>query len=136
AAGASIPVDVAFRPTNSGQRAAVLSATVMGETGTADIMLQGKGIGPKITATPAALSLGNVPFGSMIAPGMVGVANSGGATVTVTSIAITGPDAPRFSLAGVPALPLSLGATVGFMLSVSYTPTGPGQAMATIVVTS
>ena len=136
APGASLPVDVAFAPQNGGSRTATLSAQVRNEANTTDAALSGIGVGPKVAVNPNPLVIGGLPFGQPVPPLNATVGNAGGSNLSITGLSITGPDAARFSISNAPNFPVTEGPNMFVPFSLNFTPTAPGKATATLVVTS
>jgi HYDIN/CFA65/VesB-like, Ig-like domain len=133
---AAITIDCAFKPTLGGPRTGAVQAVIAGMMNPISAPVSGKGIGPKITVTPSPIVCGNLPFGQMPPAVMVTVSNAGGANVTVNSIVLSGPDAARFSLSGLPVFPKTLTPMQSFPASLQFTPAQPGKATATLTVNS
>jgi hypothetical protein len=89
-------VNVAFTPTAPGVRTATLQVTT--NAGVASVDLTGTGvIAQPVIALPASSTLN---FLAASAPDTLIVGNNGGAPLTISSIAITGPGAAAFQITG------------------------------------
>jgi len=133
--GVGFSVGVAFAPTTIGTRTANVDVAVANMP-SVDVPLTGKGIGPKATVTPSPIVVGEQPFGQAQPPLTVTVSNTGGAQLHVSSVTLTGPDAARFTMSGLPGFPTTLGPNASFAFTLTFTPTQAGQANATLTVNS
>lgn len=86
---------------------------------------------------PGSLDIGDV-FVTATGQGTVSLTNDGNASLSITSVAISGPDAARFTIAA-PADDSCTGATLaksqGCSVKVTFTPTSFGSATATLTLT-
>jgi hypothetical protein len=133
--GATMTADVVFAPMTINQKMATVEAVVK-NVGNVDVPVSGKGIGPTCSVNPSPITVGGLLFGMAQPPKMVTIANSGGAQLHVTSVTITGPDAARFTISGLPGLPKTLNAAQSFPITITFNPTQKGKANATLNVVS
>jgi hypothetical protein len=83
---------------------------------------------------PATVQFGQQPVGITSTVQTVDVVNVGGAPLTVTSVAISGPDPGDFTELDSCAA-ASMGATGGCTISIWFTPLTTGTRSATLVIT-
>lgn len=90
----------------------------------------------QLTITPASHDFGELTVGTGSAPVLVTLANSGGATLQVTTL--TAPAAPFARSGGTCAasLPFALAAGANCTLTYTFAPTAPGPASQTLTVTA
>lgn len=135
AAGKSTNIGVTFSPTQAtGDSGSLTVASDASGTGNLIVGLAGQGIAQgQIGASPTDLELGNVTVGTT-ASGNVVISNStGGATVTVSQISVSG---AGFSLTTAPALPLSLAAGQNTTLGITFAASEVGAASGSLSVVS
>ncbi len=133
--GIGFTVDVTFSPSTIGQRNAFVTATV-NMMPNVDVPVSGKGIGPTASVMPSPITVGGLPFGQQQPPLTVTVSNSGGAQLHVSSVTLSGPDAARFTMTGLPGFPKTLGPGQSFAFTITYNPAQAGKASATLTVVS
>ena len=139
AAGANCTVQVSFRPTAAGARAATLTITHNATGGGSTVALSGTG-----NATPQAtiaLSAPSVNFGAQLtgaasAVSTINVTNSGQAPLTFTSIAVSGANAGYFTLGGSCAAATPVPAGGNCTVTVQATPTAAGAFAASLTLAS
>jgi len=148
AAGGSCSVSVAFAPAATGAKAASLTATADGVSGTATASLAGNGVAPAaFSVTPATFDFGSILDGTATAAQTFTVQNTGGEGGAPT-VALAGTNAADFSLAsnactgtlaagakctfGVVFKPSAAGAETA---SLTAGTTGAGQGKATLTGT-
>jgi hypothetical protein len=88
---------------------------------------------PAVTLSPGDLSFGNQPVGTTSAPQTVMLTNSGSATLTISSISVTGTNAGDFSKTNTCGTTVAAGASC--TISVTFTPTAPGMRTASVNIT-
>ena len=135
AVGATLTVDVTFAPQAGGSRVGTLTVATGGGVGNTDVPLSGVGLGPKIAVTPSPIGAGGTKV-NVTTNTKVTVTNSGGGTISVKSLALSGPEAGSFALSAVPNLPANLGAGQSFAATLAFTPLSQGTHTATLTVTS
>jgi len=85
-----------------------------------------RGVPPvKITG---ALDFGGLEVGVTSAPQQVTITNTSAASVTISAVVPKGPFAADFSVSGLPALPVALGAGQSLQADVAFTPSAEGAA--------
>jgi hypothetical protein len=134
AAGANCTISVKFKPTAAGARTAIISPVT--SAGTITATLTGTGLAPaKAVLSPTALTFASQAIGTTSAAQTVTLSNSGGVSLSVTSIGFTGTNPTFF------AQTHTCGATVAAAgsctISVTFKPTAIGTPAANLsVVTS
>jgi hypothetical protein len=136
---ASCTVGVVFEPTAAG----ILLGTLFirhSEMATAvTIALSGTGVAapaPIITLDTTALEFGNQVVDTSSTPQTVNVSNSGSAELDFTSIAVTGANAPDFTLGGSCAVGTGLPPGSGCTVTVVFMPLAVGARSATLSLAS
>ncbi|MGA2695800.1 MAG: choice-of-anchor D domain-containing protein [Terriglobales bacterium] len=135
AAGKSTNIGVTFLPTQPNSDTGTLTiASNASDTGNLIVGLAGQGLSQgQIGASPTDLELGNVTIGTT-ATGSVVISNStGGGSVTLTQINVSG---AGFSVTTSPALPLSLGAGQGTTVGITFAAGEAGAATGSLSVVS
>ncbi len=137
AASASCTLTVAFKPVSAGGKSATISIADNASGSPQPVALTGTGVtgstggAAAVTFTPSALTFGNQAIGTASAPQTVKVKNTGGASLTVSSITLTG-QADDFELTngcGSTLAPNSI-----CMLSIAFKPVSAGGKSATISI--
>jgi len=90
---------------------------------------------PVATLSPTALSFGSVQVGRVGNARSATLANSGGGTLAISSISMTG-DSQDFAAAGTCAVGGTLASGETCLLSYSYAPKSSGSSSATVTVTT
>ncbi len=134
AAGQSAIIGVSFTPQAAGAASGSLSVVSDASNSPLALPLTGVGLPPgQISSMPAALNFGSVSDGS-ISTLTVALDNStGGQSVIVTQLNITG---SGFSLSSPPSLPLTIPAGQAANVQVSFDPATGGQASGNLAVIS
>ncbi len=84
------------------------------------------------TVSPASLALGNVPTSTASASQPMTVTNTGSAPLSITSIALSGANASRFSQTNTCGAPVAVGSTC--TINVVFRPISAGYVFATLTV--
>ncbi len=131
APAASCTLSVKFTPSILGARTGAVSITDNAPGSPHSVALSGTGVAPDaaaVTLGSMSLSFGNQLVGSISAPQTVSLTNSGGATLTISSIVASG----DFSLSHTCGASLAPAATC--LISVTFAPsvTGPRSGAVTI----
>ena len=140
---ASCQVQLKFTPTQSGDQAGEFKATWhITDSNSQDVTmetnfpLQGTGTGvvaPAVSLAPSSLTFAGRNVGTTSSAQTVTLTNTGNATLTISSIAITGTNVSDFGQASsCPSLAPSANCTV----DVSFTPSAGGARSASLTVTS
>ena len=133
AAGANCTLNVTFKPTTTGTRSASLSVTDNATGSPQTVALTGTGTAPAVTFSPTSLSFGNQSVGTSSAAQLVTLSNSGTATLTITSIAVSGTNSADFSQTNNCGASLAVG--LSCTVSVTFSPQASGTRNATLSVT-
>lgn len=117
-AGQSVDLSVSFTPTATGWAGGSVKISSNASNSTLVLQLGGTGgTSEPVTATPSALSFGDVATGASASLSVV-LTNAQSSSVTLSAIQTTGSE---FSVSG-PAFPLTLRAGQSVALSVSFSP--------------
>jgi hypothetical protein len=133
---------VTFTPSTTGARSASLTFTDDATGSPHSVPLSGTGVVPIIGFSPTTVNFGNVVVSGSSAPTHLHITNSGTATLSVTSITLTGADAAQFALTSAadgatPACPLGaspLGAGNTCNVDAKFGPTSTGAKSANMSV--
>jgi hypothetical protein len=123
---------VTFGPTSTG--AASGSVTITSDAPNPTLTMTLAGVGASVgalSANPASLSFGTVHVGSS-EPLSETITNTGGSTVTISKVAISG---TGFALSGISA-PVNLAAGQSANFTVTYSPQSAGSGSGSVTVTS
>jgi len=91
---------------------------------------------PLVSLQPSSLAFGNQTVGTTSSSQTVTLANPGNATLSITSIALTGANANQFAVTNTcGTMPASVKAGANCAISVTYAPTASGAASASVTVT-
>jgi len=115
-----------FDPTNP-----PATATVSGQFPKTTFHLTPLGADPIALINPSSWNFGQVLMNTVHSKAFI-VANSGGGTLTVTSVSYSG--SPFFTLQNLPTLPAALATGQQVNFNIVYTPTAPGTHTGTITV--
>ncbi|HWD10052.1 MAG TPA: choice-of-anchor D domain-containing protein, partial [Actinomycetota bacterium] len=123
-----------FAPTAAGQRAATLRVADNLTGSPQTVPITGSGTLPAATIGPSTLQFPVTTIGMTSGPLVVTVGSSGTAPLTVTAVAISGPDAADFAIASdsCTAGPVSPGASCS--IGITFTPTAAGNRTATLAI--
>lgn len=136
AVATSCTISVTFKPTAVGSLPATLTVTDNAITGHQIVALTGTGSGvAKAVLSPTSLTFASTKVGATSATQTVTLSNPGTATLTLTSITMTGTNATDFPLTKTCGTSLAVGGSCS--ISVSFKPSATGTRTATVsVVTS
>jgi hypothetical protein len=131
--GASCTINVLFTPSASGTRTATLSIADNAIGSPQPVSLTGTGAGGSgtISISPTSLTFATQTVGTSSAAQTITVSNTGGVTVTFTSIVTSG-DFAGASLAQCPSIAVEAAPCV---FSITFTPTATGTRTGTITFT-
>lgn len=136
-AGASCDISVAFRPTATGSRRAILMITDNAEHGPHSVELSGTGVSPPAPAVdiaPTSLSFGDQTVGSTSGPKSMTVTNTGNATLSISSVDLAGASPGDYVLtSSTCGSPVPVGANCA--ITVAFRPTSAGARSAAVVIT-
>ncbi len=136
--GESRGVSVQFSPTSTGDKQAQVSIlSNAGGAGIVSVGLIGTAVLPQtpgLEATPTALDFGSIQTGIASTELFVRLDSTGTGSVEVTSLAVEGPDAATFSIAGTAPQSLPVGSST--TVSVLFTPQDARAHSATLRIGS
>lgn len=135
AAGQSVAVSVRFTPNATGNFSGSLTLTSDASDSSASISLKGVGMttvtAGQLTLNPTAEDFGTVTVGNSQSVSE-SVTNTGGSSVTISQVAISG---TGFTMSGI-AAPLTLAAGQNTTFNVMFTPVATGSASGNVTITS
>jgi len=137
AVGATCTVSVAFKPTATGALTATLTVNDNALGGRQTVALSGTAVAAAATAllSPTSLTFASTTVGVTSAAQTITLSNSGGAPLSITSIASTGADPADFPLTRTCGTSVPAGGSC--TITVSFKPAATGTRTATVsVVTS
>jgi hypothetical protein len=122
AAGASCTITITFRPKTAAVLSATLEVNYVGAGSPEIVTLSGIGIAAAtVSLTPSSLTYPTQLVGTTSPPQVATLTNTGGQTVTISNISVTGPFLETNNC------PSSLGVGGSCQISVTFEPTGPGD---------
>jgi len=128
AAGSSCSVSIKFTPTAAGTRTGTLSIADNATGSPQTISLSGTGAGlPAVSLSPASLTFASQTVGTTSVAQNVTVSNTGTASLTISSIALSGSD---FAITNGCGSTLAAGASCN--IAVTFKPTAAGTRTGTI----
>ncbi len=131
-ASQSTTFTVTFAPKSSGSASGTVTITSNGSNPTLTMSMSGTGVAPgALSANPTSLSLGSAVDGSTKSLSET-ITNTGGSSVTVSQVGITG---TGFSISGI-AVPVTLTGGQSATFTVKFAPTAPGAVSGNLTVTS
>ncbi len=132
-AGGSCTINIAFAPTATGTRTATLSVSDSAINSPQVVTLSGTATtGPTISLSPTSINFGNQADGTTSAKSAITVTNTGSATVTFTSIAITGTNSANFAQSNNCGTSLTQGSSCTINVTFSPSTTGSYSAAVTL----
>src|SRR5579859_327394 len=129
AAGASCTVTIVFTPSVTGTRSAVLAFSDAAQNSPQNVALTGVGSTSAVSLTPASLTYATQLIGTNSPSQAATLTNTGTVTVTISSIAITGPYSQTNNCGS------TLTANASCTLNVVFTPNKAGTLTGTLTVT-
>jgi Abnormal spindle-like microcephaly-assoc'd, ASPM-SPD-2-Hydin/Protein of unknown function (DUF1573) len=130
--GQSATFTVTFTPASAGSASGSVSITSNASNPNLNIPLSGSGVATgTLGSNPTSLSFGSVTVGSNQSL-LETVTNTGGASVTISQVAISG---TGFSLSGI-STPVTLTSGQSASFTVMFTPASAGSASGNVTVTS
>jgi len=131
-AGQSAPITLVFTPNAAGAFSAAFSVTSNASNSSATLSLTGTGVASgQFALSPASENFGSVTVGSNQSV-LETVTNTGGSSVTLTRIGISG---TGFTVSGITA-PVTLTAGQSATFSVTFTPQSAANASGSVTITS
>lgn len=131
--GNSCSITLSFTPSLVGSEVASLVVSSNDPNSPDTVSLSGIGVGP-VTITPTSVNFGNVYLRKASAAQTVTYTNTSGATVTFSSIAISGGDSSMFGISAN-TCGGSVANNATCTVSVTFTPTSNGNKSSTLVFT-
>jgi hypothetical protein len=133
-AGESCTINISFAPQATGTLTATLSVSDSAGNSPQVVSLSGTGTnGPMLSLSPTSINFGNQSDGTTSAASAITVTNSGNATVTFTSIAVTGTNLANFGETNNCGSSLTQGSTC--TINVTFSPTTAGSYSAAVTLT-
>ncbi|HXJ96314.1 MAG TPA: choice-of-anchor D domain-containing protein [Terriglobia bacterium] len=135
AAGANCSISVTFTPAASGTRSASISIADNATGSPQTVTLTGSGTGastPAVTLAPASLTFTGLAVGTPTAAQTVTLTNSGGATLSITSVSITGTNSGDFGQSNSCGTSVAAGASC--IINVTFTPLALGIRTASVSI--
>ncbi|SDE24359.1 hypothetical protein SAMN05428966_107377 [Massilia sp. PDC64] len=138
AASGSCTIDVGFKPTAAGQRAATL--VLMTDAGNQfTVALSGTGVAvpvPMLTVNPQSFDFGAADVNGTSPTHRFTLTNTGANAATVTAATFTGPYALQADTGACAAVPFTLQPGASCDLVVRFTPVGAGDAAGSLALTA
>jgi hypothetical protein len=132
AAGQSAAFTIKFAPASAATASGTLTVTSTASNPTLTVALSGNGIAAgALGSTPSSVNFGSVTVGSNQSLSGT-VTNTGGTSVTISQVAISG---TGFTLSSITA-PVTLSAGQGTTFTVKFSPASSGSASGSVTVTS
>ena len=131
-AGGTCQINVTFKPTATGTRTATVSVADSATGSPQTASLSGTGIAATVTLSPSTLSFGNVNVGTTSGAQTLTLSNAGNATLTITSLIVSGLDPGDFSQTN--NCGSSLAPATNCTISVTFKPVAAGSRQASISV--
>jgi hypothetical protein len=132
AAESNCSIAVLFTPSATGARMATLSITDNASGSPQTVSFSGTGTAPAASLSPTNLSFPGQSVSTISAAQTITLANSGNATLTITSVALTGPDANDFAQTNNCGNSVAAGANC--TIRVTFIPSAKGTRMAALSV--
>src|SRR6266478_2972758 len=136
AAGSTCTISVTFAPTASGTRTGAFTVSDNSSSGPQTVSLTGTATpagAPVVSFSTSNLSFGSQPLDVTGPPQNVTLTNTGGSPLSVTGIAIGGPDPGDFAQSNDCGTSVAMGASCTF--SITFTPLASGNRSATLNIT-
>ena len=133
AAGANCSIHGHFAPTKTGALTAGVTITDSANTSPQSIALKGTGLPPPVTLSATSLTFASTAVGASSASQTVVMTNSGTASLSIGSIAVTGVNASSFVFANGCGTSLAVGANCTIHGHFAPTKTGALTAAITII---
>ena len=140
AAGASCTIGVTFKPTTTGTRAAAITVTDNAAGSPQSVSLSGTGAGtsggssgPVASLSYSSLNFGNQPVSVISSSQIVTLTNTGSASLSISSIALTGANAADFTQVNTCGTLLAAGGSC--TIAILFTPSAIGARGTSLVIT-
>ena len=128
AQGASCTVSVTFTPTASGTVSGTITFTDNATASPQTLALTGTGNGAVASIAPVSVTFSSQPVGSTSATQKVTVTNTGNATLSITSVTMSGPFGQTNNCVG------SIASNAACTIKVDFAPTASGAASGTLSI--
>ena len=132
AAGASCAIKVTFKPTTTGAKAATITVTTGGGSGTKSTALSGTGVRAAYTLSASSLAFGNQALNLASSAKTITLRSTGIVALPITSISLGGTNPLQFAQTNNCGISVAAGASC--TITVSFKPTTTGSKVATLSV--
>lgn len=134
AAGQACTVNVTFTPSATGTRTATLNVNDDAGNSPQTVSLTGTGTGggPVVVLAPTSMPFGNESVGVVSSPQTATLTNTGNATLTITSLAVTGLNKTDFAQTNNCGTSVAAGSSCSISVTFDPTATGPRKASVTV----
>lgn len=132
AAGANCTISINFTPSATGARSASVSVSDSAAGSPQTAALSGTGVVAAVTLSPTSLTFSSQGIGTTSAAQTVTLTNSGGATLSITGVSITGANAGDFAQTNTCGSSVAAGANCS--ISVTFTPGASGARNASLSI--
>ena len=133
AASANCTITVTFTPSASGSRTASVSITDNASGSPQTVSLSGTGTAALASLSPTSLAFGNQSLGVTSAAQTLTLSNTGNATLSITSLGLTGTNASDFAQTNTCGSPVA--ASANCTITVTFTPAASGSRTASVSIT-
>jgi len=127
-AGSNCQVQVMFSPTAAGERTGTITVTDSAPGSPHVINLIGNGLAPQLTLNPSLLSFAAQAVGSTSQPQTVTVTNSGGASLTISNISVSGDFSESNNCSA------QIGPSGSCSISIEFTPSTTGDRTGKLII--
>jgi phosphoesterase family protein/centrosomal CEP192-like protein len=135
AAGAKCTINVTFTPSTTGTLTGTITINDTASTSPQKINVSGTGVSstlPVVSLSPTSLAFPSTTVGTTSAAQAVTLKNSGGSSLTISSISITGTNSGDFKQSNNCGSSVAAGASCA--ISVTFTPTATGTRTAAVSI--
>lgn len=133
AAGTNCAISITFTPSATGTRTATLSVVDNASGSPHNVSLSGTGAVPVVSLSPTSVAFGNQAVNTTSSARSITLSNTGGASMAISSITLTGTNASDFARTTTCGATLAGGASC--TISVTFTPTTGGAKTASVSIT-
>jgi hypothetical protein len=131
--GSTCTISVKFRPTSTGSKRAFVTVVATDGAGTKQVELTGTGARSALSVSPTSLAFGNQARGTVSAPRVVTVTNTGTVFLPIVSITIVGSNSKQFRQTNDCPAQVAVGGTC--TVSVTFNPRSTGNKFASLRIT-
>jgi hypothetical protein len=133
-AGSGCAITVTFKPTATGTRTASLTISDSANGSPQTVSLTGTAVVPAaVTLAPTGLTFSSQPTGTVSAAETVTMTNSGGASLTIASISLTGTNSGDLHQTNTCGTSVNAGS--GCAITVTFKPTATGSRAGSVTIT-